>query len=298
MIKNTATKHYLALALFMLASFTVAGLLYLFVIDRDDSQDGSAKSGDATVKNAEDPIEDTDDSQMQTNEIDETDQVADNNLETEELDPAPNPAPTTSNNVLGCTDCSLAPVDKQNALSSTYYPSVVATGLNGGGFLTASTQQNLSSMFSNASSLGLELNIISAYRSYDTQVSTFAYWVQQEIAKGTPRAQAEVDANVHSARPGHSEHQLGTTADISCLGCTAFDFSQNQAAYEYLEANAHTFGFAISYPRNTQSLTGYTYEPWHIRYIGVDLATELYNTGYISGNGNYLAQFLTNKGLF
>jgi D-alanyl-D-alanine carboxypeptidase len=211
----------------------------------------------------------------------------------------PSVTKTTSGEILlNCKDCSLAAVDKVYKLPSTYAPAVVNLSLTGGGQLTQTAANAMTSLFQDASSKGLSLRIASSYRSYQTQVSTFEGWVQSEMAKGYSRAEAEARANTYSAKPGHSEHQLGTTADISCVGCTSFDFGPgNSAVYFYLEQNAHKFGFVISYPKNMQLLTGYTYEPWHIRYIGVSLATELFNTGYTAGNGNYLAKFLRDKGL-
>ncbi len=207
------------------------------------------------------------------------------------------PAPASQITTLSCTDCTNAAVDKQHSLPSTYLPSIQATSLAGGGFLTSSTVTGLSQLFSAASDQGISMEIISAYRSYATQGSTFESWVQSEIANGLNRAAAEAQANTYSARAGQSEHQLGTTADIKCVGCASFNATQNQAVYDFIAANAHKYGFVVSYPIGQDALTGYTYEPWHIRWIGVNLATELLNTGYISGNGNYVAKFLRDKGL-
>ena len=78
-----------------------------------------------------------------------------------------------------------------------------------------------------------------------------------------------------------------TARDINCQACAAFDTqdAQNIALWKYLEDNAYRFGFVTSYPRNMANRTGYEYEPWHIRYIGVDAATALYKQGYTQGNG-------------
>jgi D-alanyl-D-alanine carboxypeptidase len=110
------------------------------------------------------------------------------------------------------------------------------------------------------------------------------------------RAEAEIKANRVSAKPGHSEHQLGTTVDLKCNGCGDFDNSSgNLAMYKFLEENAYKFGFAISYANGTEQYTGYKNEPWHIRYLGESLANEFNNTGYLKQNGNYLAKFLLQK---
>lgn len=204
------------------------------------------------------------------------------------VDTAPIPATATPNpaSIISCTDCTLAPVDKNNQLPSSYNP--------GGILPVASSAFTL--LVSDASVNGHTIEVISAFRSFKTQKSTFNYWVGIEQGRGLSYEQAINAANKYSAKPGHSEHQLGTTYDVKCAGCASFDLVQNSSLNAYIETNAHRFGFVISYPKNSQNLTGYIYEPWHIRWIGVDLATELYNTGYVKGNGYYLTQFLISKG--
>jgi len=199
--------------------------------------------------------------------------------------------PTTTTLQCG-SDCTLAPVDKQKGLASNYVPSVVSTNLPGGGSVAPAIKADLQALFSAAGSNGIHLEIISAYRSYATQQSTFEYWVGQEMAAGLNRAEAEKEANTYSAMPGHSEHQLGTTVDLKCVGCTAFNATDNIDVYDFIEAKAHLHGFVVSYPEGMQAQTGYVYEPWHIRWIGKDLAGQLYATGYLSGSGDYLAAFL------
>ncbi len=201
--------------------------------------------------------------------------------------------------MLNCKDCTLAPVDKINELSSNYIPKVENINVNGGGQLTPAANTSLKKLFNDASTKGLSMTVISSYRSYATQVTTYNYWVTQNMKGGVSRAEAEIKANKVSAKPGHSEHQLGTTVDLKCNGCGSFDNSAgNLAVYKYLEENAYRYGFAISYAKGTTESTGYNYEPWHIRYIGENLASEFYNTGYLSQNGNYLAKFLTEKALY
>lgn len=199
-----------------------------------------------------------------------------------------------------CQDCKYAPIDKTTALSSTYIPSLVATDLPGGGMLTPETVAALKRMSDDVYSNGMTIYITSAYRSYIQQQSTFNYWVNRELAKGASAEVARQRANIYSAIPGHSEHQLGTTLDVKCIGCDAFSKDvANTPLYQYLQQHAHEYGFVISYPQGKQHLTGYTYEPWHIRYIGVELASELQARGYqSSGNNQYLSAFLREKGLY
>lgn len=202
--------------------------------------------------------------------------------------------------VVTCQDCKYAPIDKATALPSTYIPNLIATGLPGGGMLTPETVTALKAMSEDVESKGMTVFITSAYRSYIQQQSTFNYWVNRELNKGVPMELARQRANIYSATPGHSEHQLGTTLDIRCIGCDAFSKNvTNTPLYQYLQQNAHEYGFIISYPLGKQHLTGYTYEPWHIRYIGVELASELQARGYQNtGNNQYLSAFLREKGLY
>lgn len=197
---------------------------------------------------------------------------------------------------LTCTNCALAPVDKVYKLSKDYVPNVVNTNLPGGGRLTPETVAQLKQMFEDAARAGAPMKVFSAYRSYQDQVGTFDYWYKRELARGLAPAEARISANRYSALPGHSEHQLGTTVDVGCDTCTAFDNSPgNLKAYAFIEAHAHKYGFVVSYPKGTTNLTGYNYEPWHLRYVGIEIATELFNKGYLKQNGEYLAKLLVQK---
>lgn len=196
-----------------------------------------------------------------------------------------------------CTDCLLYPVDKSHTLSATYAPTLVDTGLPGGGQVSITIRDPLERLFKDANARGLYPVVTSAYRSYQEQVQVFKGWFFQEW-----RAHGNIfvgfqEAARYSAYPGHSEHQLGTAVDVNCRGCTAFntDDPRNVALWEFLEQNAHRYGFVISYPRNMEERTGYQYEPWHIRYIGVDNATVLYDEGYLTGNGSCAAALLRAK---
>lgn len=130
----------------------------------------------------------------------------------------------------------------------------------------------LSTMFSSAKNQGINLMLASGYRSYADQVTVYNNYVSQSgVAK----------ADTFSARPGHSEHQTGLAADIepTSRSCEVEQCFENTPEGQWLAANAFKSGFIIRYQKNTESLTGYEYEPWHVRYVGIDLATELHKTG-------------------
>jgi D-alanyl-D-alanine carboxypeptidase len=84
-----------------------------------------------------------------------------------------------------------------------------------------------------------------------------------------------------SARPGHSEHQLGLAADFSARGqgCVIMVCFGTTKAGKWLEQNAYEYGFILRYPKGFKEVTGFQYEPWHFRYVGVELATELKTKG-------------------
>ncbi len=131
----------------------------------------------------------------------------------------------------------------------------------------------LQTMVAAAKTEGLNLNLQSGYRSYNFQVTLYNRYVQQ---------QGKAVADSQSARPGYSEHQTGLAADLGSVGhpeCDVEECFGTTAEGKWLAANAYRYGFIIRYPQNMQTITGYIYEPWHVRYIGVDLATEMHNQG-------------------
>ncbi len=208
--------------------------------------------------------------------------------------------PKATSGLLNCSNCWLAPVSKQFSLRSSYIPYVVSTGLNGGGYVTPDTKKALAKLFTAAKENGVtSIRVSSSYRSYKTQESLFNSYVNNEKKNGLSTTQAIEKANTYSAKPGYSEHQLGTTVDLMACAypCNFYD-SANTPLYNFLKKNAHLYGFVISYPNGSQPYTGYVYEPWHVRYIGETYARELYNRGYLTKKGFYLYQFLVEKGKY
>lgn len=122
---------------------------------------------------------------------------------------------------------------------------------------------------------GLQMQSQSAYRSYGTQVSVYNGWVARL---------GQEAADLTSARPGHSEHQTGLVMDISAVPATcALDqcFADTPQG-QWLAANAWKWGFILRYPNGLTHITGYEFEPWHYRYVGVDLATQMHDRGILT----------------
>ena len=124
-------------------------------------------------------------------------------------------------------------------------------------------------MKSDATSIGLSIYIASGYRSYSYQEGLYnRYSAVDGMAQ----------ADTYSARPGHSEHQTGLCFDLNSVT----DKFATTDEGKWVNDNAYLYGFIIRYPKGKESITGYKYESWHLRYVGVELATKLYN------NGNWL----------
>ncbi|MFA5528182.1 MAG: M15 family metallopeptidase [Peptostreptococcales bacterium] len=120
------------------------------------------------------------------------------------------------------------------------------------------------------SEANLEILPTSGYRSYDVQLSIFK---RNAESKGSIEL-----ANKTSALPGQSEHQTGLAIDLSCKSTdykigNAFKDTEES---EWTKENAHRFGFIIRYPEDKVDITGYSYEPWHLRYVGKEASKEMY----------------------
>ncbi len=131
----------------------------------------------------------------------------------------------------------------------------------------------LKNLLQAAKAAGYGLELQSAYRSYSYQKTTFESWVDKE---------GEAAALKSSARPGHSEHQLGTSVDFREIGGKApwdlEDFAQTPGG-AWLAEHAWEYGFIMSYPKGQSSITCYIYEPWHYRYVGMDVAKAVTESG-------------------
>lgn len=121
-------------------------------------------------------------------------------------------------------------------------------------------------MQSAAAAEGLNLYISSGFRSYNTQ-----YWLYNSYVERDGREEADT----YSARAGYSEHQTGLCFDLNTID----DSFANTPESAWLEQHAQEYGFIIRYPKGKENITGYKYEPWHLRYLGKELAEKVYNSG-------------------
>ncbi|EXJ23118.1 D-alanyl-D-alanine carboxypeptidase [Alkalibacterium sp. AK22] len=114
---------------------------------------------------------------------------------------------------------------------------------------------------------GIRLTAFSTYRSFERQRTLYNNYVKKDGQKAADR---------YSARPGHSEHQTGLAFDVSQTGAKN-PFAESHAT-RWMARHAHTYGFIVRYPKGKEHITGYMYEPWHLRYLGPDLAGKVYRS--------------------
>lgn len=129
----------------------------------------------------------------------------------------------------------------------------------------------LEAMFADAKKDGLNLMISSGYRSYTYQVGLY---------NGYVKSSGQAAADTYSARPGHSEHQTGLAVDIepTTKKCEVDACFAATPEGVWLAQNAHKYGFLLRYTTEKENVTGYENEPWHYRYVGIDLSEELHTT--------------------
>ena len=155
--------------------------------------------------------------------------------------------------------------NKTYALPKSYAP----------GGLTGETRAAADKLTAGARGAGYSIKVQSGFRSYDTQQNIYNRYV---------RERGKASADTFSARPGHSEHQTGLAFDVCESSgkyknaCINSNFDSTEEA-KWLSENAYKYGFILRYPNGKTNETGYKYESWHLRYVGVDLATKLYNGG-------------------
>lgn len=171
-------------------------------------------------------------------------------------------------------------VNRTRSLPSNYVPAgLVAVRVRLAAGITADEKlmkpeaaQALESLMQAAEQDKVILYAVSGYRSYATQKWLYEYRVKVE---------GQALADLYTARPGQSEHQTGLAMDLAGAdGQLEESFGQTTEGI-WLANNAHRFGFIIRYPQGKETTTGYNYEPWHLRYVGVKAATEIAAQGLV-----------------
>ncbi len=160
-------------------------------------------------------------------------------------------------------------VNKQNALPDGWAPSdLVAIG--GNHYLRAEAANQLLALQSAIATEGIPFRVVSSYRSQSYQANLYQSYYQSD----------PTNAPFYSALPRTSEHELGLAIDIS-YDANLHNDLQNSSVGVWMAQHAHQYGFVLRYDFNKTNLTGYMYEPWHYRYVGVPLATQLKNSNIV-----------------
>ena len=146
-------------------------------------------------------------------------------------------------------------MNKTYALPSDYNPGV-----------DPDAQAAFDKMQAAAAAEGLNIYISSGFRSYDYQSGLYDRYVQRS---------GKAEADRYSARPGHSEHQTGLAFDLNSIDMTFADTDE----CAWVNEHCAEYGFIIRYPKGSESITGYMYEPWHLRYLGTENAKKVYDSG-------------------
>lgn len=155
--------------------------------------------------------------------------------------------------------------NKTYSLPSNFAPNNLVT-INGYIKVVDYVKDAFNELKSDSTSIGLNIYASSGYRSYSDQnyiYNNYVSWDGQE------------NADTYSARAGHSEHQTGLAIDVNTIDSSFEGTSESN----WLKDNCYKYGFIIRYPKGKENITGYMYEPWHIRHVGKDLAAKLYNNG-------------------
>ena len=145
-------------------------------------------------------------------------------------------------------------VNKKHALPQNY------------GGMDSNAYAALQQLQAGAEAAGYSMPLISGYRSYAYQASLYNSYVAQD---------GQELADTYSARPGHSEHQSGLAFDIGALD----NGYGNTPGGRWLNAHCADYGFILRYPAGKESITGYQYEPWHVRYVGKEIASRIMSQG-------------------
>ena len=199
--------------------------------------------------------------------------------------PTATPTPGDDGSIIVACDDQLVPLDKLHRLPSDCEPANLVNvpgeyTWGGSQLMTAEAADALVTMLEAGAEDGYFMFAASSYRNYQHQVDTFQMWVNRL---------GEAEAEKQSARPGHSEHQLGTTTDLTIAANGGdLDAFRGTPEAEWVAQHSWKFGFIVSYPPDLEHVTGYVWEPWHVRYVGVDVAADVHASGLTLGE--YLKQ--------
>ena len=160
-------------------------------------------------------------------------------------------------------------VNKYNYVSKDFIPSnlvLVNNYAKENMYLNSECKEAFIKMAHDAEIMGYNLRAISTYRTFEYQENLYNNYVKHDGVE---------KADTYSARPGYSEHHTGLAIDLDNKELSYTNF-ENTKEFNWMMENAYKYGFILRYPRDT-NITGYMYEPWHFRYVGIEVASYIYN---------------------
>ena len=162
-------------------------------------------------------------------------------------------------------------VNKNNEINKNYIPNdleeINIKYANKNKFLRKEAKEHFEKLAHDANLLGYKIIAVSAYRDYDYQDKLYNNYVSTYGLEY---------ADMCSAKAGYSEHQTGLAVDVMGSNDDYNKFSESKE-FEWMKNNAHLYGFILRYPKGKENITGYKYEPWHYRYVGIDNAYKIFN---------------------
>ena len=175
-------------------------------------------------------------------------------------------------------DWSLVLINNESPLDTSYAPSL--TKITDEYSVDSRIADDTKKMFQDAADAGMSLNIVSAYRDYETQKGVFNDTMLNWIYQGKTPLEAYDETKQSVAVPGTSEHATGLAMDITSPTYQELDDEQeNTDEAKWLKANCANYGYILRYPTNKSDVTGIVYEPWHFRYVGKTAAKEIMKQG-------------------
>ncbi|HHX57221.1 MAG TPA: M15 family metallopeptidase [Clostridiales bacterium] len=245
----------------VLASILILSVIYFLIIRKAPSDD--VNSSNLLVE----PVN-VGKSETSTTELIETETETETEVETT--------IPVVESTVTSATQpVTEAPVEtiNENPVEPTYINGVLIVNKSyklpqdyNPGSLDETVVNSFYQMQEEVKAEGLSIWVASGFRSYEDQDRIYNRYVARE---------GQAAADTFSARAGFSEHQTGLAFDLNSIDDSFADTAEGA----WVADNAHRYGFIIRYPKGKESITGYKYEPWHLRYVGIEFATELYNSG-------------------
>ncbi len=162
-------------------------------------------------------------------------------------------------------------VNKYNKLASDFVPSgleeINPNYSSGKKMLERNARIAFENLAKDAQSEGFNIRAVSTYRSYEYQENLYSNYVKMDGVE---------NADTYSARAGYSEHQTGLAMDVDNKVSAYTDFG-NTREFDWMQENAYKYGFILRYTKENEFITGYQNEPWHYRYVGVEIATYIHN---------------------